>query len=59
MNIKNLVLDYIGYKQLSWYSHIRRINKKSLPQTNLEWFPPGKEEEEDLEIRGCKKLQLE
>ena len=28
MNIKNSVLDYIRYKQLNWYDHVRRWTKK-------------------------------
>ena len=41
-NIKNLVLDYIRYKQLNWYGHLRRINEEWLPQTILGWCPPGR-----------------
>ena len=26
MDIKNFVLDYIRYKQLNWYRHMRRMN---------------------------------
>ena len=38
MNIKNLVLDYIRYKQLNWYGQVRGMNEE--------------EERENLEIRG-------
>ena len=32
MNIKNSVLDYIGYKQLNWYGHVQRMDKEMLPR---------------------------
>ena len=28
IDIKNSVLDYIRYKQLNWYDHVRRWTKK-------------------------------
>ena len=30
-NIKNLVLDYIRYKQLNWYSHAWKMTEEKLP----------------------------
>ena len=44
MNIKNSILDYIRYKQLNWYGHVRRINEERLAisKKNLAWCPPGR-----------------
>ena len=58
MNIKNSALDYIRYKQLTWYSHVLRMKKGSLKIT---WNDVRLEEEakEDLEIREYRKQQLE
>ena len=40
--LKNSVLDYIKYKQLDWYGHVRTgIDEKRLPRKILEWCPPG------------------
>ena len=54
-NIKNSVLDYIRYKQLNWYGHVRRMNEEKLSRKILECVLLEKEEKEDLEIRGCRK----
>ena len=35
MNSKNSVLDYVSYKQLNWYGHVRRMNEEELPQKIL------------------------
>ena len=32
MNIKNPVLDYIRYKHLNWYGHVRIMNEEKLPK---------------------------
>ena len=40
MNIKNSVLDYIRYKQLTWYGHVQTMNQERLPRRILEWCPP-------------------
>ena len=40
INIKNLVLDYIRYKQLDWYGHVQRMNEGRLPRKMLETYPP-------------------
>ena len=40
INNKNSVSDYIRYKQLNWYDHMRRMNEEKLRQKNLEWYPP-------------------
>ena len=40
MDIKNSVLDYLRYKQLNWYGHVRRINEERLSRKMLEWCPP-------------------
>ena len=45
-NIKNSVLDYIKYKQLNWYVHVRRMNEERLPQRILEWHRPGSRSKE-------------
>ena len=42
MNIKNLVLDYIRYKQINWYAHVRRMNEESLCKKILKWHLPGR-----------------
>ena len=39
MNIKNSALDYIGYKQLNLYSHVRRMSEESLLHKILDWCP--------------------
>ena len=49
MNVKNSVIDYVTYKQLNCYGHIRRKNtQKSLVMV-------GEEEGVDPEIPGCRK----
>ena len=42
MTIKNFVLFYIRYKQLSWYGHVQRMNQERLPRRILECCPPGR-----------------
>ena len=42
INIKNSVLDYIGYKQLNWYGHVERMDEERLPRKIFEWCPRGK-----------------
>jgi hypothetical protein len=42
MSIKNSILDYIRYKQLNWYGHMKRVGQGSLPRRTLEWCPPGR-----------------
>ena len=59
INIKNPVLDYIKYKQLMRYDHVQRMNEERLSRKILEWSPPEDEERENLEIRGCWRLQQE
>ena len=39
MYIKNLLLNYILYKQLNWYGHVRRMNEERLVLIILEWCP--------------------
>ena len=39
MNIKNLVLDYIRYKQMNWYGRVGRINEERPPEKKLKWCP--------------------
>ena len=53
------MLDYIRYKLLDWYRHMRRMNEERLPEKKLNGVHLEEEEREDLEIRGCRKLQLE
>ena len=36
------MLDYIRYKQLNWYIHVRRMNEEMLPRKMLRWCPHGK-----------------
>ena len=52
MNIKNLVSDYIRYKQLNWCGHMQRMKKNYLEKF---WnsLHLKEEEKEDLKIRGC------
>ena len=42
IDIKNSVLEYVRYKQLNWYGQLQRMDE---------------EENADLEICGCRKLQ--
>ena len=49
MNINNLVLDYIIYKQFNWYDHMQRMSEVRLPEKNVEWCPSGRGKE-NLEI---------
>ena len=42
MNIKNSVLDYVIYKQLNWYDHMKRMDEERLPRKILELCPPGR-----------------
>ena len=36
MNFKNSILNYVRYKQLNWYDHMRMMNEKRLPRKKLE-----------------------
>ena len=54
IDIKNSVLDYIGYNELNWCGHVQRMDQERLPRRILEY-----EEREDLLIRGCRRLQQE
>ena len=38
--MKNSVLDYIRYKQLTWYGNMQRMNEEWLLLKILEWCPP-------------------
>ena len=42
MNVKNSVIVYVKYKQLSWYGHIRRMPEERIPRRVWEWCPPGR-----------------
>lgn len=42
MKVQNSILDFVRYRQLEWYGHIRRMPEKRLPRQALEWIPPGK-----------------
>ena len=53
INIRNSALDYIRYKQVNWYGHVRRIDEERLPQ-HFNGVLLEEEEREDLEICGCK-----
>ena len=46
MNIKHCILDYIRYKQLNWYDHVKRMDEERLPRKMLEWCPPGRRRRE-------------
>ena len=50
VNIKNSVLDYIRYKHLNWYDHVKKCLKKGYLEKEEE-----EGEKEDIQIRGCKK----
>ncbi|KAJ4448081.1 hypothetical protein ANN_10093 [Periplaneta americana] len=39
---KHSVLDYMRYKQLTWYGHVRRMPEERLPKMVLEWCSPGR-----------------
>ena len=32
MNVKSSVVDYLRYKQLNWYGHIRRMPEERIPR---------------------------
>ena len=36
------MLDYIRYKQLNWYGHVKRMNEERLPRKILKWCPSGR-----------------
>ena len=55
--VKSSVLDYIRYKLLNWYVHVRRKNEDRQPGGKKNTL--GEEEREQLEIRECMKKQLE
>ena len=42
INIKISAVDYIRYKQLNWYGHVRIIYEERLPQSILEFCPTGR-----------------
>ena len=42
MNINNSVLNYVRYKHLNWYGHVKRMEQERLPRRILEWCPPGR-----------------
>ena len=42
MDIKSYVLDYMKYKQLNRYYHLRRMDEERLPGKSFEWCPLGK-----------------
>ena len=43
MNTKTSVLDFIKYRQLEWYGHVRRMADDKLPLRILEWNPLGRQ----------------
>ena len=59
INIKKSVLDYIRYKQLNWYGHVQRMYEERLPQKCSNGAHLEDKQREDLEIRGCMRLQQE
>ena len=40
MSIKDSVLDYVRYKQLSWYGHVQGMDHERFPRRIFEWCPP-------------------
>ena len=53
MKLKNSVLDYITYKKLDCYGHVRRMKKSYIDKCWI--FILQEEEREDLKICGCRK----
>ena len=43
MNTKTSILDFIKYRQLEWYGHVRRMADDRLPLRILEWNPLGRQ----------------
>ena len=44
---------------MNWYGHMRRMNEKSILEKFWNCFRLEERETEDLEIRGCRKRQME
>ena len=42
MTIINYVLDYIRYKKLNWYGHVKIMDEERLPRKIMELCPPGR-----------------
>ena len=42
MDVKNSVVDYVRYKQLNWYGHIRRIPEETIPRRVWKRCPSGR-----------------
>ena len=42
MNINDLVLDFMRYKQLNWYGHVQTMNEERLPRKILQLCPLGR-----------------
>lgn len=42
MGVNSTLLDFVSYKQLEWYGHVRRMPETRLPRQILEWIPPGR-----------------
>ena len=40
MNVKNSMIDYVTYKQLNWYEHIKRMPEERILRRVWEWCPP-------------------
>ena len=42
INVKYSVTDYVTYKQLNWYGHIRRMPEERVLRSAWERCPPGR-----------------
>ena len=44
MNVTRSLLEDIKTKQLQWYGHVQRMEKRRLPKEVMKWRPPGRRE---------------
>lgn len=41
MNKENSILDFVQYRQLEWYGHVKRMNDGRSPRRILDWISEG------------------
>ena len=58
ININISMLDYVRYKLLNWYGHVRIMNEKRLSQKMLEWCPPGRRRRRKRRPRNSLMLEV-